>query len=89
MKLLTEKLKSVRINPQPQHKAVGLQGTAKLTSAIHKGGKGSGKGATSEASQNSVCSDVTVMDARVIRIGPEDSTKTFVANGFVYAALLD
>jgi hypothetical protein len=79
------KLKSVRIAPVPVPRNV--KGVEKQPTAPSS--KVSGKRAASSMDGQSDASDVTAMpDAKVIRIGPEATTSTYVLDGFVYATLM-
>lgn len=79
------KLKSIRVAPVPVPRNV--KGGEKPAAA--SGSKASGKRAASSMDGQSDASDVTAMpDAKVIRIGPEATTSTYVLDGFVYATLM-
>ena len=95
---LREKLKSIRENPPTQPKGGGKAPAAASAASIFKGGQTKlapglamrGKGvASSSADNGSEASDLTaVPEARTIKIGPSATTKTFEADGVLYATFL-
>jgi hypothetical protein len=98
MVILKEKLKSIRENPPTQPKGGAKVAAAAPAAAISKGGQTKlaaglmmrGKGmASSSADNESEQSDLTtVPQARTIKIGASATTKTFEADGVLYATFL-
>ena len=91
---LKEKLKSIRENPPTQPKggakaaaaAISKGGQTKLAAGLAMRGKAI---ASSSADNESEQSDLTaVPQARTIKIGASATTKTFDADGFLYATFL-
>lgn len=95
---LKEKLKSIRENPPTQPKGGSKVTAAAPTAAIAKGSQPKlaaglamrGKATASSSTDNeSDKSDLTaVPQARTIKIGPSGTTKTFEADGVLYATFL-
>jgi len=95
---LKEKLKSIRENPPTQPKGGAKVAAAAPAVAITKGGQTKlvaglamrGKAiASSSADNESEQSDLTaVAQARTVKIGPSATTKTFEADGTLYATFL-
>lgn len=84
---LEQKLKSIRINPKGDANAPSKDVPVKLNSAISKKTKNAFAG--SSADNESETSDTTAMpQARTIKIGPSATTKTFEADGVLYATFL-
>jgi len=96
-RLLTKKLKSLRINPEPVPRGGAKQAAeeakpkAKMSSAISKGApkaKGAASSssiATMDASESSEME--VVVDAKVVRIGDVGKVKTFESAGGVFATI--
>lgn len=88
--VITDKLKSLRINPEAvprgQAKAVANT-TTKLTSAIQKGGKSKASSSNNEDASD-YGSDITTVGSHTVRIGDAATTTAFVSGGVLYATFL-